>query len=566
MVDLHAKPFHLDDNGIGWVKDTLAAMDLAAKVGQLFCPIGFTEDKEHLAKLTQKMRVGGMMYRPGPGEKVQETHRYLQETSEIPLLIAANLEAGGNGTAVDGTFFGKQLQVAATDNTDMARRLGVIAAREGSAVGVNWAFAPVVDIDVNFRNPITNVRTFGSDPKRVASMSKAYTAAVQGHGVAVSIKHFPGDGVDERDQHLLTSINSLSVEEWDATFGHVYQECIDAGAMSVMVGHIAHPAYSKQLRPELKDADIMPATLAPELLNDLLRGKLGFNGLITTDATPMAGFMIAMKRETAVPASIAAGCDMFLFNKSIEEDFFFMMKGIETGILTVERLDEAVTRILGVKASLGLHTKKREGTLVPGVEALSVLKCNEHMRWAGECADQSVTLVKDTQQLLPINPERHKRILLFSLGGEEGLFKSTNIAPYFISKLEAEGFEVHIFDTKSFDLRTMFAGVKAMTDQHDVAIYFSNFETHSNQTTVRVNWAPPFGLDMPWFIQELPTMFISVANPYHLLDVPRIPTFINAYSASEHVVDAIIEKLLGRSAFKGINPVDPFCGFWDTRL
>ncbi|NOU73836.1 glycoside hydrolase family 3 protein [Paenibacillus sp. LMG 31458] len=566
MIDLKAKPFHLNEEGIQWVADTLASMDLVTKVGQLFCPIGFTDEKEHLAQLTKGVKIGGIMYRPGPGDKVQETHRYLQETSDIPLLIAANLEAGGNGSAVDGTFFGKQLQVAATDNTEMARKLGTIAAREGGAVGCNWAFAPILDIDYNFRNPITNVRTFGSDPERVARMSKAYTEAIQEHGMAVSIKHFPGDGVDERDQHLLTSINSLSIEEWDATFGKVYQDCIEAGAHTVMVGHIAHPAYSRHLRPGIEDTEIMPATLAPELLNGLLREKLGFNGLITTDATPMAGFTMAMKRELAVPTSIAAGCDMFLFNKSLEEDFAYMMKGIENGILTEARVDEAVTRILGVKAALGLHRKKQEGTLVPGKEALSVLRCEEHVRWAQECADQSVTLVKDTQQLLPISPERHKRLLLFTLGGEEGLFGGTDVAPYFISKLEAEGFEVKLYDKKNIDLSAMFSGVKALTDHYDAAVYFSSLETHSNQTVVRINWAPPFGSDMPWFIPELPTVFISVANPYHLLDVPRVPTFINAYSPSDYVVDALIEKLLGRSSFTGVNPIDPFCGYWDTRL
>ncbi|GGA13224.1 glycosyl hydrolase [Paenibacillus marchantiophytorum] len=566
MINLKAQPFHLNDEEIKWVTQTLASMDVATKVGQLFCPIGFTDDKEQLALLTQGIKIGGIMFRPGPGESVQETHRYLQETSDIPLLIAANLEAGGNGSAVDGTFFGKQLQVAATDNTEMARKLGTIAAREGGAVGCNWAFAPILDIDYNFRNPITNVRTFGSNPERVTRMSKAYTQVIQEHGMAVSIKHFPGDGVDERDQHLLTSINSLSIEEWDNTFGKVYQECIEAGAHTVMVGHIAHPAYSRHLRPDIADLEIMPATLAPELLNDLLREKLGFNGLITTDATPMAGFTMAMKRELAVPTSIAAGCDMFLFNKNLEEDFGFMMKGIETGILTEARVDEAVTRILGVKAALGLHRKKQEGTLVPGKEALAVLRCEEHVGWAQECADQSVTLVKDTQQLLPINPERHKRLLLFTLGGEEGLFGGSDIAPYFISKLEAEGFEVNLYDKKNLDLRAMFSGVKALTDQYDAAVYLSNLETHSNQTVVRINWAPPFGADMPWFIAELPTVFISVANPYHLLDVPRVPTFINAYSPSDYVVDALLEKLVGRSSFKGVNPVDPFCGYWDTRL
>lgn len=220
------------------------------------------------------------------------------------------------------------MQVAATDDEEMAYRLGVISGREGRAVGCNWSFAPVIDIDYNFQNPITNTRTYGSDPERVLRMAGAYMKGIQENGLAVSIKHWPGDGVDGRDQHLLTSINNLSIEEWDKTFGKVYQGMIDSGARTVMAAHIMLPAYSRRFRPGIKDEDIMSATLAPEIYNSLLRGKLGFNGLVVTDATVMAGFTVAMERELAVPTSIAAGADMFLFTCDLEEDFQFMLNGV----------------------------------------------------------------------------------------------------------------------------------------------------------------------------------------------------------------------------------------------
>ncbi|MFW5433494.1 glycoside hydrolase family 3 protein [Paenibacillus apiarius] len=566
MIDLKAKPFHLNDDDIQWVQDTLAAMDLETKVGQLFCPIGLSQDKDELKNMLDTHKIGGIMYRPGEGAMVQETHRFLQENSKVPLLISANLEAGGNGIASEGTFFGKQLEVAATDNEEMGYRLGAVASREGAAVGCNWAFAPVIDIDMNFRNPITNVRTYGSDPERVLRMSRGYTKASQENGVAVSIKHFPGDGVDERDQHLHITINSLPTEEWDRTFGYVYKELIDEGAMTVMIGHIMQPAYSRALVPGIKDEEIMPATLAPELLNGLLRGKLGFNGMIVTDATPMGGFTMAEKREIAVPKSIAAGCDMFLFNKNMSEDYEFMMKGIENGILTVERVDEAVTRILALKAALGLHRKQREGTLVPGPEALEVLQAEEHVAWARECADEAVTLVKDTQSLLPISIEKHKRILFYVFGDEAGHFGGEGTYKRFVEVLEREGFEVDIFQKEHLDFSIMSMSVKEVTGKYDLALYYANLETKSNQTAVRVNFAPPMGADMPWFIHELPTAFVSVASPYHLQDVPQVKTFINGYSSNVYVQDAIIDKMLGRSPFKGINPVDPFCNCWESKL
>ena len=164
-----------------------------------------------------------------------------------------------------------------------------------------------------------------------------YKRQVQKYKLAASIKHFPGDGRDERDQHLVTSINDFSCEEWDQTYGAAYQACIDAGALTVMVGHIMQPAYIRHFNPEIKDEDMMPATLSPELLQDLLRGKLGFNGLICTDATSMAGFTIPMSREKAVPLSIASGADMFLFTKNLAEDFEFMCKGVEEGVDVYKR-------------------------------------------------------------------------------------------------------------------------------------------------------------------------------------------------------------------------------------
>ncbi|MEH7418056.1 glycoside hydrolase family 3 N-terminal domain-containing protein [Neobacillus drentensis] len=567
LAHLKNKPFFLSDKDIEWVEETLQSMSLHEKVGQLFCPIGGSGNKEELEPFIANYHPGGIMYRPDTGAKIQETHRLLQELSPVPLLISANLEAGGNGIATDGTYFGKQMQVAATDNEDMAYKLGLVAGREGRAAGCNWAFAPIVDIDMNYRNPITNVRTYGSDPIRVAQMSKAFMEGIHESGLAAAVKHFPGDGVDDRDQHLLASVNSLSTEDWDQTFGMVYKEMIDSGSKSIMAGHIILPEYSRKLMPGIKDEQIMPATLAPELLNGLLRGNLGFNGLIVTDASPMLGFTTSERREIAVPKAIASGCDMFLFNRNIKEDYEFMLKGIETGILTLERVDEAVTRVLALKASLGLHVQKEMGTLVPGEAGLSVLQCEEHKDWARECADQSITLVKDTQKLLPINAEKYKRVRLYVLGDHEGgLKEGGSVTQPFIDSLEYAGFQIELYNDKQVNFQELFMSVNDFKEKYDLIIYVANLETASNQTTVRINWQQPLNANAPWFVKDIPTLFISVANPYHLQDVPMVRTYINAYSSNEFVVEAIMDKILGKSEFKGKSPVDPFCGKWDTRF
>ena len=565
MINLKSKPFLLKDEDISWVKETLKNMNLKEKIGQLFCPVGSTDNEEELKEFLKEFNPGGMMYRPGKGEEIRRTHKILQDNSKIPLLLGANLEAGGNGIATDGTYYGKQMQVAATNDNEMAYKLGVICGKEANVVGCNWAFAPIVDIDMNFRNPITNVRTFGSNEDRVLDMAKEYMKGINENGVIAAIKHFPGDGVDERDQHLLSSVNSLTTDEWDNTYGKVYKGMIEEGAHSVMVGHILLPNYSKKLNPGLMDKEIMPASLAPELLNGLLREKLGFNGLIVTDATAMIGFNVAERREIAVPKAIAAGCDVFLFNKNIKEDFDFMMAGIEKGILTEERIDEAVTRILATKASLGLHKNQ----LVPDESELKILKCEEHEAWAKECADKSVTLVKDTQKLLPISADKYKKVRLYILGEDsDGGFKDGESATSKIKdKLEEQGFEVDVFDNKRLDFREIFnGGINELKDKYDLVIYIANVETASNQTTVRLDWIHLMAANAPWFVKDIPTIFISLANPYHLLDVPMIKTFVNAYSASEYVVDAVIEKITGKSEFKGVNPVDPFCNVWGARF
>jgi len=555
MIDLKAKPFYLTDEDIAWVEKTLAGMTLAEKIGQLFVPIGYSGDPGYLDNALLRYGIGGILYRSGPAAEMQATHRYLQEHSKIPLLISSNLEAGGNGAALEGTFYGRQLQVAATGDPENAYRLGKVSCREGAAVGVNWAFAPVVDIDMNWRNPITNNRTYGSDPSMVLACGRQYMKAAQEENVAVSIKHFPGDGWDEVDQHILTSVNGLSCEEWDATYGKVYQGLIDDGALTVMAGHIAMPAYQKLFNPEFPD-ELIPATLSPELMDDLLRGKLGFNGMIVTDSTCMVGFSAAMARADAVPYSIEAGCDMFLFNKVLDEDYNFMLAGYQKGTLSEKRLHEALTRILATKAALGLHKKER-GQIVPSPEALSVVGCDEHIAWARACADQSVTLVKDTQNLLPLSPTKHHRVLLEVLGDFP---TSTLILEKMRTLLESNEFAVEVyvpenFSTAKFDVATFRA-------QYDLVFYVANIENASNMVTNRLSWYTFWGNgnNVPWFVKEKPVLFASVANPYHLVDVPMVKTYINCYGNSDYTLEALVEKVMGRSAFNGSNPIDPFCG------
>lgn len=578
MVDLRGNPFYLSERQIEWVHSTLHSMTLEQKAGQVFCPMGFTDDPNALRHMVCDIGVGAMMYRTGPAAYIQNTHRVIQTMAKIPLLLAANTEAGGSGLALEGTGFGAPMAVAATGDPENGYRMGYVSCAEGAALGLNWSFAPIVDIDLDFHNPITNTRTFGSDADKVIAFASRYMEAADENHVAVAIKHFPGDGVDERDQHILTSINSLDCEAWMDSYGKVYQTLIDRGAKTVMVGHIAQPAWVKRLDPRASGKELlMPASLSRPLLTGLLRNTLGFNGLISTDATPMVGFTSAMRRSEAIPAVIAAGADMILFNKSLDEDYGFLLEGLKTGKVTEERLDEAVTRILATKASLCLPEKQAQGGLVPGADALSVVGCDKHRQWAKEVADQAVTLVRDEQKLLPISKEKYRRVYLNVI--QKSNDPQDPLVQHWKALFEKEGFQVTVRDRRTTIvpadfcdpdlspekgklLHEMYRSIGEMKRDYDLYVYVCNMQNASNNTTLRLNWNVTFGLgdDAPWLTSEIPVMMISMAYPYHLFDAPMMQTYINAYSSEEIFCTAVMEKIMGRSEFKGISPCDPFCG------
>lgn len=565
---LKEKPFYLSDGQIEFVEQKLREMTLDEKIGQLFLPINYIEDEQALRGFVRKFQPAGLMNRPAKGKVNQDRHRMMQEEAKIPMLIPANIESGGNGIAVEGTAFGNPLQVAATGDSRYAYELGKIAGAEGRAVGVNYAFAPIIDIDYNTLNPITNTRTFGNNPETVYEMASAYIDGLMedGKDMCYSIKHFPGDGIDNRDQHLHTTYNTLSVEEWESSYGKNYRRLIEKGATTVMVGHIGLPEYVKKINPKASKKEILcPGSLSKEIVTGLLRERLGFNGVIITDSTSMNGFYAHMSRELAVPTAIANGCDMFLFNFSVQEDYEFMKKGIETGILSMERVDEAIVRILALKVSMGLFDKQKAGTLVPGEDALKVLGRPEYKELARECADRAVTLVKDEEQNLPLTLEKHKRLIVYVMGDREDFYGNQKVGRMFIDAMKKEGFDVDLFDY-SVHFPDADSTTRVFIDKYDAAIYVLSEGTSSNQTTVRLTWNLPLANDAPWFVNDIPTVAVSFANPYHLRDMPQIKTLVNAYTTSPYNVEAVVDKLLGRSAFTGKNPVDTTCGCYELNL
>lgn len=577
-VDLKAAPFNLDDAAITWVNTTLDSMTLEEKIGQLFINHNNDYSPEYLDGVLENFHVGGMRYRPGPSAAVQEHIRHAQSKSKVPLLVASNPEMGGAGSCDDGTFVSTHLQAGSHPDKSIARQMGQVAGVETAALGCNWAFAPIVDIHYNWRNTVISTRSFGNTPEIVVERAKEYFDGISESPTACAMKHFPGDGVDERDQHVVTSYNTFGYDEWNRTYGHVYREMIGHGVQSIMIGHIGAPGLSRHFRPGMADKDILPATLAPELLQDLLRGELGFNGLILTDASQMIGLTQAMKRKDLVPATIAAGCDMFLFFRNPEEDFGYMLDGYKSGIITEQRLHDALRRILALKASLGLHLKDRN-ELVPPVEALAKIGSEAHRAVAAEIADKTVTLVKDTAHNLPIRPETHKRIRLYGISGGSDFTRADPLAYLDTVKdeLEKAGFEVHLFKTADQRQAAGETGVNFMSviseeatgdyaDKYDAAFVFANVKGFAQEAAIRIKWSTPMAAEIPWYVTEVPTVFVSLNQPNHLIDVPMVKTAIHAHAGSVEAIRATIEKIMGKSGFQGTFNENVFCDSFDTRL
>lgn len=567
MLDLTKVPYNLSTEQIKYIDKQISEMTLAEKIGQLFFVIGQDEDAVNIKDFVNKYHPGGVMYRPDNAEKIKHEVATIQKESKIPTFIAANLEAGGNGLVNEGTWFGRPMSVAATNDSKQAFNLGDISGYEAAQVGDNMAFSPIVDIDNNFRNPIMNVRTFGSDKNRVMKMVDAEVKGLKNNNVIPVAKHFPGDGVDERDQHLVSSINSLDTDEWMNSYGQIYRHLIKQGLPAVMIAHIMQPAWERKLDPGIEDNDLRPASTSKLLIDGLLHKELQFNGMTITDATPMLGYTSILPREKAIPATINAGIDMILFNKNIDEDYKFLTDAVKDGTVSMDRVEEAIRRILGTKLAQGIMNTNNE--LVQEVPEKLDLKLEDHQKKTADLAKHAVTLVKDREKILPVTSKEYPRVRLVVLGdSDDGGFKEGgHVTKLFKQDLEAQGFKVSLFDRKHLDFHEVFEeGVQDMRNKFDLAIYVANIETASNQTTTRIDWIHLMAADAPWYMRSIPTLFISMCNPYHLFDIPTISTMINAYTGNPESIEAVVKKITGQEEFLGKSPVDPFCGKLDTRL
>jgi beta-N-acetylhexosaminidase len=551
-------PFNLSASDIAWVTKTRDGMSTEAKIRQLFVHIMIGDDQDTAKKLGG-LTPGGVHRFMGQNlDEAWQATRTALEMNEIPLFITGDIEGGGHGSGAM-LRFPNQVGLAAANDLDLSERVLNAVCEEAKALGFNWSFTPVVDVNHHTGSAIVGTRSYGSDIEKIIAQARTHIKTLQGNGIAATAKHWPGEGFDQRDQHLVTTTNPLTVEAWQDVFGRIYKTMIGDGVKTVMSAHIALPSYAAYHGIAKGLERYRPASVSKLLNQQLLREELGFNGLVVSDATPMAGLTSWDARANWVPEVIENGCDIFLFSSNEEQDYQFMLNGLRNGRLSEQRLEDAITRILALKASLGLHQKSLDERLPPLADAKAKVKIASHMVVAKEAADKSITLVKDINQTLPLDVKKHKRITLVNRGSPP-MFSGMPRKEMTVltDGLKAEGFELSNFDPQN----------PPTPENTDLLLYILAVESSLGLSHIYVDWMaehPSFHVAMERYWHDVPTVMISLGHPYYLKDAPRVPTYINAYSTIDAVQQAVVECLVGKKPFGGTSPVDAFAGVEDAK-
>lgn len=519
-----------------WVETTFGKLSLEECLAQLLCISQGESSPEYWLRLIEKTPIGSIRARTRSAPAYQELLAAAQAHSSIPLLVPANMEHGAAELGGYGTDFPWAMAAGAANDEALMRTRGEAVAIEARHIGVNWVFHPVVDLNYNPNNPITNVRSMGDQPERVSRLAVATIQALQANGLAATAKHFPGDGIDDRDQHLLTTINSLPFAQWQETFGMVWRRVIEAGVMCIMPGHISLPDYQGY---QDDPAAAPPATLSPKLLVDLLRGELGFEGMIVSDNANMMGLRIHTHPDDQIVSSIASGIDMYL-NADPEHDFDRLLQGVRDGRLSEERIQGATRRVLEMKARLNLF----ETVFGPAPTA----EQTAHFQAAAQkMADQSVTILRQNGPLA-LTLEPGARVLTVTYGQFSPMMGESDLTD-FDQALTERGFAVnHLLNPSSDELRQAAENCQAV---------FINLSTIPFTMLGNIRMTDTF---RTWGWRSLyrthpQVAYTAFGSPYIAYEAPQLPRLITTYGRSTVSQRAAVKFWLGEIEAQGILPV-----------
>ena len=564
-----------------WVRDKMKQLPLEAKIGQMFLADGNaifmnreTDGYQQLKHQIEDNKVGGVLwFRSDVWATAVLTNR-LQGMSDLPLLIASDLEMGLGMRLNDTQWWPPNMAVAATGEVRYALNQGICTAREARAIGINWLFAPVADVNNNPDNPVINVRSYSEDPQTVANFALAFVQGAQGENVLACAKHFPGHGNTATDSHIglpvvdvsKDSLSKLELLPFRVLAGTDKKKNEAFAVSAVMSAHISLPQVEPEAVAPLRKLNAneqaaaeftsqteanaakvtKPATLSNKILTGILRNELKFGGLVVTDAMNMAGISARYDAAAAALEAIKAGVDV------IEKcpDIDAAIKGIKDAVakkeITEDRINASVERILRAKAALGL-IEERTVDLDKVDQIVSSPGCQI---MAQDIADHSITLVRDEKKLLPLKSTG--RILNVTFADDDGVFSSQT----FVTELRNRKVNV---ESVTFDYRATEADLQKLftrleQNKFDAVIFSSLVRARSGKGTVSL---PPIGLRLADELtkRELPLLVVSFGNPYLLTAMPNIKAYLAAYSPYLFSQRATARALLGEIEIAGKLPV-----------
>src|SRR5512138_447110 len=398
-----------------WVARTLRRLTVEEKIGQMIA-CRFTADfrnadspvLEALDDLVAKSKIGGLiLFAPARVYETAELANAFQKLAKVPLLMAADFERGAANRITNATLFPPFMALGATGSEDLAYAMGRTTALEGRAMGIHMTYAPVVDVNINPDNPIINTRSIGADPALVSRIANAFIRGVQENGMIDTAKHFPGHGDTAQDSHTLMPTIAADLERLDKVELFPFKRAIEAGVRAVMTAHLAVPA--------LDPTPGLPATLSAPIMTGVLRQKLGFKGLIVTDALEMGGVTNAFSTEEASLRAVLAGVDMLLLPPEPAKVIAYLAAAVRDGRVPMARIDESVRRILEVKASLGLDRRR----FVDVEELRHRVAPRAYLELATKTFERSATLVRNEANAVPLTAAPEKLAVL-SLSSDLG--------------------------------------------------------------------------------------------------------------------------------------------------
>ena len=528
-----------------WVEKKLQKMTLEEKIGQMICcrytGRFFNRNSdyiEELKSLVVEQKIGGFILSGGEVYETAHLTNSLQQIADIPLLIASDLERG-LGNQIDGaTLFPPLMSLGATDSEDLAYQMGKITAHEARSVGIHMTYSPVVDVNINPDNPIINTRSLGESPEQVSRLAVAFIRGCQENGLLATAKHFPGHGDTDLDSHNVLATIEGNRERLEKVELYPFQKSVEAGVQAVMVGHLRLPAFDST--PDL------PASLSYKIVTGLLREELGFKGVIVTDAMEMAAVTALYSPEEAAVKAIKAGVDILLLPTKTEEVIQTLIARVRNGQISMTRIDDAVRRILEVKARLGLH--KRELVNVEDLDEKIGIK--KHANQALLTFENSITLVKNEEKVLPLVGTSQK-IAVFSLSSDpDGYFAGRT----FTRALKIRCPLASVFFADAFTGQEYIKEAIEKAKEAEVIVFALFSRLRAGRGSVDIN-LEHIELINDFSQGSKPVVVISFGSPYFLKHFPDVDAYLCAYRHSDPAQKAAVKAIFGEMDIKGKLPV-----------